>query len=124
MSDTLIVMTTLPDQASARALANTLIERRLAACINILSPCRSMYRWQGSIEDSEEVPMLIKTTRARDAALQAAIRDAHPYELPEIVAVPVESGLAAYLDWVRAEVESPDTTLADTRDETASNSSD
>lgn len=99
----LIVTTNLPDAASAQALAMLLIEQRLAACVNILAPCRSVYRWQGKIEDTTEVPLLIKTTAARYAALEAAIRVHHPYELPEILAVPVEFGLPEYLAWVAAE---------------------
>lgn len=110
MSDTLIVLTNMPDEASAYALAATLVERRLAACVNILAPCRSVYRWQDTIEDAEEIPMLIKTTQSLDAALQAAILEAHPYELPEIIAVPVVSGLPAYLHWVGSETATPDIT--------------
>ncbi|MDP1652944.1 MAG: divalent-cation tolerance protein CutA [Rhodocyclaceae bacterium] len=101
--DTLLVITHLPDAASARALADALIEERLAACVNILAPCRSVYRWQGKVEDAEEVPLLIKTTAARYAALETAIRARHPYELPEIVAVPIGHGLPEYLDWVTTE---------------------
>ena len=100
---TLLVLTNLPDQASARALAATLVTERLAACVNLLAPCRSIYRWQGAIESAEEVPLLIKTTSERYAALEAAIRAGHPYELPEIIAVPVEHGLPEYLAWVAAE---------------------
>ena len=98
--ETLLVLTNLPDTASAQTLATNLIEQHLAACVNILAPCRSVYRWQGKIEISEEVPLLIKTTADRYAALEAAIIAQHPYELPEIVAVPVSAGLPAYLDWV------------------------
>jgi periplasmic divalent cation tolerance protein len=98
--DTLLVLTNLPDAASARALASDLVEARLAACVNILSPCHSIYRWQGRLEEAEEVPLLIKTTVARYAALEATIRARHPYELPEIVAVPLSHGLADYLTWV------------------------
>ena len=100
--DAYLVITNLPDRDSAAKLAHALIERRLAACINILSPCRSVYRWKGETEEAEEFPMLIKTTRARYAELEAAIRAAHPYELPEIIAVPL-TGLAAYLEWVDSE---------------------
>ena len=98
----LLVLTNLPDAASARALAGALVETRLAACVNILAPCRSVYRWQGKVEDAAEVPLLIKTTTDRYAALEAAIRQQHPYELPEIVAVPIERGLPDYLAWVAA----------------------
>ncbi len=100
---TLLVLTNLPDRTVAERLADELIEKRLAACINILAPCRSVYRWKGAVQHDEEHPMLIKTTLERYAALEAAIRAGHPYELPEIVAVPIERGLAAYLDWVAAE---------------------
>lgn len=100
---TLLVLTNLPDQASAQALATTLVTERLAACVNLLAPCRSIYRWQGAIESAEEVPMLIKTTSERYAALEAAIRARHPYELPEIIAVPVDQGLPEYLAWVATE---------------------
>ena len=97
------MLTNLPDRALAQALADELIRQRLAACVNILAPCRSVYRWQAAVQHDEEHPMLIKTTRERYAALEAAIRARHPYELPEIVAVPIELGLQAYLDWVAAE---------------------
>ncbi len=102
-TDTLIVLTNLPDAASAAALAGRLVAARLAACVNILAPCTSVYRWRGEVETATEVPLLIKTTAARYADLEEAIRSQHPYELPEITALPVASGLAAYLDWVAAE---------------------
>ena len=102
-ADAYLVITNLPDRDSAGRLGHALIEKRLAACVNILSPCRSVYRWQGTTEDAEEVPMLIKTTRERYAALEAAIRSGHPYELPEIIAVPIAAGLPAYLDWLDSE---------------------
>ena len=101
--ETLLVFTNLPDRASAERLASSLVEARLAACVNILAPCRSVYRWQGKVEHAEEHPMLIKTTRDRYAALEAAVRAGHPYELPEIIAVPLSAGYTAYLDWVVAE---------------------
>ena len=95
----------MPDRDSAAKLAHELVEKRLAACINILSPCRSVYRWKGKTEDAEEFPMLIKTTRGRYADLEAAIRSGHPYELPEIIAVRLTGGLPAYLDWVDSETQ-------------------
>lgn len=101
--DTLLVLTNLPDEESARRLAAHLVGERLAACVNILAPCRSVYRWEGRIEDAAEVPVLIKTVAARYGALEAAIREIHPYELPEIVAVSLAHGLPAYLAWVAAE---------------------
>jgi periplasmic divalent cation tolerance protein len=99
----LLVFTNLPERAAAERLAEALVAKRLAACINILAPCRSVYRWQGAVQHAEEHPVLIKTTRAAYAELEAEIRAHHPYELPEIVAVPIERGLPAYLDWVAAE---------------------
>ena len=100
---TLLVLTNLPDRASAERLADALIEQRLAACVNILAPCRSVYRWKEALQRDEEHPMLIKTTNERYAALEQAIRAGHPYELPEIIAVPIERGLPAYLEWVASE---------------------
>ena len=105
--NTLLVLTNLPDRAVAERLAETLIEKRVAACVNILAPCRSVYRWKGAVQHDEEHPMLIKTTTEAYAALEAAIRAGHPYELPEIIAVTVERGLPAYLDWVAAETSAP-----------------
>lgn len=99
----LVVMTALPDAAAARAMAASLVAQRLAACVNILAPCHSVYRWQGAVEHAQEVPLLIKTTAARYPALEAAIRAAHPYELPELIAVPIAHGLPDYLSWVATE---------------------
>ena len=104
--DCLIVLSTLPDRARALALASALVERRLAACVNVLAECSSVYRWQGKIETAAEVPVLIKTSAARYAALEQAIRELHPYELPEIVAVPIGGGLPGYLQWVADETRS------------------
>lgn len=98
-----LVLTNLPDRAAAERLAETLIGQRLAACVNILAPCHSVYRWKGAVQHDEEHPMLIKTTEARYAELERVIRAGHPYELPEIIAVPVERGFPAYLDWVKDE---------------------
>src|SRR5436309_6542902 len=100
---TLLVLTNLPDRAAAERLADQLIEKHVAACINILAPCRSVYRWKGAVQHDAEHPMLIKTTPERYPALEKALREGHPYELPEIIAVPIERGLPAYLAWVAAE---------------------
>src|SRR5688500_3021486 len=102
-STKLLVLTNLPNRAAAEKLAETLIGRQLAACVNILAPCRSVYRWKDAVQHDEEHPMLIKTTAERYPALEQAIREGHPYELPEIIAVPIERGLPAYLAWVAAE---------------------
>lgn len=99
----LLVMTSAPDIDTAQKIARALVERRLAACVNILAPCQSIYNWQGAVEDSNEVPMMIKTTAARYGALEAAITAIHPYEVPEIVALPLSHGLPEYLNWVVAE---------------------
>lgn len=100
-----VVLTSVPNQTAAEALASALVEGQFAACVNVLAPCRSIYRWKGAIERSEEVPLLIKTTEARYPALEEAIRARHPYETPEIIAVPVTSGLLDYLAWVAAETQ-------------------
>jgi periplasmic divalent cation tolerance protein len=105
--DTLLVLTNLPDKDAAGRLATALVERRVAACVNVLGECSSVYRWQGRIETAAEVPMLIKTTAAAYPALEQAIRALHPYELPEIIAVPLSVGLPAYLQWVDAETRPP-----------------
>ena len=105
--DTLLVFTSLPDQASAHDLAKRLVDQGLAACVQILAPCQSIYRWAGRVEEACEVPLLLKTTAARWPALEAAIPEAHPYELPEIIAVPIDRGLPAYLAWVDEETARP-----------------
>lgn len=107
MNAVLLVLTNLPDRASADRLATALIDARLAACVNILAPCRSVYRWKDTVEQADEIPLLIKTTDAGYPALEAAIRAQHPYELPEIIAFPVSRGLPDYLAWVAAETSQP-----------------
>jgi periplasmic divalent cation tolerance protein len=102
-TDPLLVITNLPDRASAETLAQALVERRAAACVNILAPCRSVYRWKAAIDTAEEHPLLVKTTQDRYALLERVVRELHPYELPELIAVPIGGGLPAYLEWVTAE---------------------
>lgn len=102
-SDVLVVMTNLPDADSAAMLARTVLEARLAACVNRLAPCQSQYWWQGRLEQGEEWPVLIKTTRARYAELEALIVATHPYDVPEVVAMPLVAGFAPYLAWARGE---------------------
>jgi periplasmic divalent cation tolerance protein len=99
----LLVLTNCPDAACAERIARALVDARLAACVNILAPARSVYRWQGAVEQADEVPLLIKTTAGRYTALEAAIRQHHPYEVPEIVALPIGRGLPAYLQWLADE---------------------
>jgi periplasmic divalent cation tolerance protein len=99
----IFVVTQLPDRDSAQALARRLVEQRLAACVNIGTQVDSLYHWRGQIETAQEFPVLIKTTGARYAEVEAEIRANHPYELPEIVVVPIADGLPAYLSWIAAE---------------------
>jgi periplasmic divalent cation tolerance protein len=106
MNDNLLVITNLPDGPSAEKLARQLVEARAAACVNQLAPCISTYRWKNNIETSTEVPLLIKTTQAAYPRLEKLIREAHPYELPEIIAVPLTAGLPAYMDWIAVETNS------------------
>jgi periplasmic divalent cation tolerance protein len=102
MSEALVIFCTCPDQATAGRLAAGLVERRLAACVNVLGGIRSIYRWQGAVSDDEEVLMVIKSTDSRYPRLERWIREHHPYEVPEIVAAPVSRISGDYLDWVVA----------------------
>lgn len=108
MSNILLVMTTLPDQTSAEQLAEQLLSRQLAACINILPTMASLYMWKGKLEHGKEHLLLIKTSRERYQMLETEIRNRHPYELPEIIGIPVTAGLSGYLDWI-AENTTPET---------------
>jgi periplasmic divalent cation tolerance protein len=96
----LVCFCTCPDTATAQAIADVLVGERLAACVNVLPGLRSVYRWQGAIERADEALLLVKTVQAQLPALQARMAALHPYELPELVAVEVAGGLAAYLDWI------------------------
>ena len=95
-----VVLTNLPDAASAESVARTLVEERLAACVNILAPCRSVYRWEGEVEQAQEVPLVIKTARDRYPALERRLRELHPYDVPELLVCAAEGGWPAYLGWV------------------------
>jgi periplasmic divalent cation tolerance protein len=97
------VLTNLPDSESAFNLARAVVHLRLAACANVLSPVTSFYRWEGREEQATEYPVLLKSTRAQYANLERAIRERHPYDVPEIIAWPVEAGLPEYLAWVESE---------------------
>lgn len=98
----LIVFCTCPDRPSAEALAQHLVERRLAACVNLLPGVRSIYRWQDAVERADEIQLLIKTVHERFEALRAAVQAMHPYELPELIAVEAAAGSVPYLDWIGA----------------------
>ena len=99
----LLVLTTLPERAAAEALAHELLAARLAACVHIGATVHSLYHWKGEIETTDETPIAIKTRAGLYSRLETAIRSRHPYELPEIVAVPITDGLPEYLDWIAAE---------------------
>lgn len=103
MQQTLVVLVNAPDQATAELLARGVVEQRLAACVNLLPAVRSVYQWQGAVEEATEVPLLIKTTQARYAELEAQIKAVHPYQVPEIIALPIVAGLPAYLGWLVGE---------------------
>ena len=99
----ILIITNLPDRDQAMALAQKLVEERLVACVNVLADCTSVYWWQGKSETATEVPLLIKTMAQHYAPVEQLIKSEHPYELPEIIAVPISSGLPAYLKWIADE---------------------
>ena len=99
----LLVFTNCPDIASAETIALALIKAGLAACVSIQAPCRSVYEWQGTLESTEEIPLLIKTSAERYLELQDSLKALHPYSVPELIAVPITQGLPAYLDWLKTE---------------------
>ena len=102
VSDVAIVLTTLGAEADAAALARTLVDEGLAACVNVLPPMTSIYRWKGTVEQDREQQVLMKTTAERLPALEARLRQLHSYELPEFIVLETADGSAgAYLDWVR-----------------------
>ncbi len=101
--EVLVVITNTPDRATAERIADRLVTQGVAACVNILGGCTSVYHWDGKLNSTEEVPLLIKTTREAYPQLEAALRKQHPYELPEIIALPVSAGLPEYLNWVTQE---------------------
>jgi periplasmic divalent cation tolerance protein len=100
MQEAWVVLTNMPDMDSAAKLARHLVDQGLAGCVNILPGVQSVYRWQGKVEQQSEATLLIKIVAARYPAVQAEIQALHPYELPEIIALPVAQGLPAYLDWI------------------------
>ncbi len=104
-SRVVLVIVTAPDRQTAEALAQQLLEQRLAACVNIVPGLRSHYWWQNQIESAEEVLMLVKARRQDLATLTELVRSSHPYDVPEVIALEIVGGLSAYLDWVEAETE-------------------
>jgi periplasmic divalent cation tolerance protein len=101
--ESLLILTNCPDEASANQIALAVVEARLAACVNILPRMQSIYRWQGTVESASEIPLLIKSTAATYPALEKCITELHPYDVPEIIALPITQGLPAYLNWLSAE---------------------
>ena len=100
MRDLVVVLTTMPDDGRTDELARTIVDEHLAACVNVLAPMMSTYRWKGAVEREAERQLVIKTTRGRLTALEARLRALHPYELPEFLVLTVESASAAYAAWV------------------------
>jgi periplasmic divalent cation tolerance protein len=104
MTDKRLMLTTAPSREEAATIASELVSRRLAACVNVLGPVASIYQWQGEVEHSEEFLLLIKSTEAKFVPIQAAIRELHSYQIPELLSFTVESGLEAYLNWIATSV--------------------
>ena len=100
MTDKLLVLTTAGSEQEAETIAYALVEKKLAACVNIIPKIGSVYRWEGEVEKSEEWLLLIKTVRARQDEVFAAIRELHSYKLPESISIAIEDGSKGYLDWL------------------------
>ena len=98
-----VVLSNAPDIQLAKRIAHMLVEEHLAACVNLGAPSLSMYMWEGKLEGAEEVSLQMKTTRGRLSALVARLRELHPYEVPEVLVLPVVGGSADYMEWVRAQ---------------------
>lgn len=96
----LVVFTNFPDAETARRIARLLVEERLAACVNMLPAAESIYSWKSAVEQAQEIPAILKTTAAAWPALRDRLAALHPYEVPEIIALPAADGLPAYLEWV------------------------
>ena len=105
MTDALVALSTVGNADDARRIARALVERRLAACVNVVPGLTSVYSWKGAVETDQELLLVIKTRRARFEALRAALVELHPYEVPELIALPVEAGHGPYLDWLTASLE-------------------
>lgn len=103
MTDALVVLVTTPTPERAAEIARAVVEERLAACGNVVPGLRSIYRWEGKLEDEPEALLVLKTTRDRFEALRDRVVALHPYQVPEVVALPVEAGSAPYLAWIAAE---------------------
>ena len=100
MTDKLLILTTTGTDSEAKKIAQMLVERRLAACVNIVPKIQSFYRWEGKPESAEEYLLIVKTTRDNETEVQAAIRELHSYDLPECISIPIEGGSSEYLKWI------------------------
>ncbi|MEK9501789.1 divalent-cation tolerance protein CutA [Gaopeijia maritima] len=103
VDDPRVILVTAPDRDTAHELARTLVGERLVACANLLPGVRSVYRWEGAVEEADEVLLLLKTRADRVDTLRRRVVSIHPYDVPEFVVLPVEGGLDRYLDWIRTE---------------------
>jgi periplasmic divalent cation tolerance protein len=103
VQDALVVLVTAPSSEKAAEIARALVTERLAACGNVVPAIRSIYRWEGKVHDDQEALLVLKTTRGRFEALRDRVLALHPYDVPEVIALPVEEGSARYLDWIAAE---------------------
>src|SRR5881275_2785464 len=104
MTDKVVVLSTAGSQEEANKIATALVERRLAACVNMIPRIQSVYRWEGKVETAEEFLLIIKTTKARSLDVQALIRELHSYDLPECVVISMTGGSAEYLKWIEESV--------------------
>jgi periplasmic divalent cation tolerance protein len=100
MAEHLLAVTTVGNDDDAEKLARALVESRVAACVNIIGPARSFYQWKGKLEDDRELVLLMKTRTDRFSDLEAVLHEVHPYEVPELIALPIDRGSAAYLAWI------------------------
>ncbi|MDR4518494.1 MAG: divalent-cation tolerance protein CutA [Nitrosomonas sp.] len=103
MTEAILILTNFPDKESASKLAHKLIDEQLAACVNIMNTCTSIYRWQDVTESADETPVFIKTRQKHYKQVEELIKSMHPYELPEVIIVPITGGMPAYLQWIIAE---------------------
>ncbi len=104
MTDVFVVLSTAASAEEGLGIGRRLVEERLAACVNVLPGARSVFRWEGAVQESDEALLVIKTRRERYPALARRIQELHPYEVPEVLALPVQAGATAYVEWVRASV--------------------
>jgi periplasmic divalent cation tolerance protein len=107
MADQVLILTTAGEESEARKIAEQLVGRKLAACVNILPRIQSIYRWEGKVETAYEYLLLIKTANMRAKEVEAAVRELHSYDLPEVVVISIEGGSQAYLNWITESVSRP-----------------